>query len=64
MGILFGDFFANFLDWFVKEQVEEVASPQKLVDQLEMVGEAGSAVMMMDGELAQRVFIPPATAAE
>jgi ferritin len=55
---------ANFLDWFVKEQVEEVASPQKILDQLKMVREEGGAVMMIDRELAQRVFIPPAAAAQ
>jgi ferritin len=54
---------ASFLDWFVKEQVEEVASPQKILDQLEMVKEEGGALMMMDRELAQRVFTPPAAAA-
>jgi len=53
---------AGFLDWFVKEQVEEVASPQKILDQLEMVQEQGQALMMMDRELAQRVFNPPAPA--
>jgi len=52
---------AGFLDWFVKEQVEEVASPQKILDHLEMVKEEGSALMMMDRELAQRVFNPPTT---
>jgi ferritin len=55
---------ASFLDWFVKEQVEEVASPQKILDQLEMVKEDGHALMMLDRELAQRVFRPPAAAAE
>jgi ferritin len=53
---------AGFLDWFVKEQVEEVASPQKILDQLEMVNEGGNALMMLDRELAQRVFSPPAAA--
>lgn len=53
---------AGFLDWFVKEQVEEVASPQKILDQLEMVKEQGNALMMMDRELSQRIFHPPTTA--
>lgn len=55
---------ASFLDWFVKEQVEEVASPQKILDQLEMVKEGGHAIMMLDRELAQRVFRPPTAAVE
>jgi ferritin len=54
---------AQFLAWFVKEQVEEVASPQKILDQLELVKEEGNALMMLDRELAQRVFNPPAAAA-
>jgi ferritin len=54
---------AQFLAWFVKEQVEEVASPQKILDQLELVKEEGNALMMLDRELAQRVFNPPAVAA-
>ncbi|MGQ9475080.1 MAG: ferritin [Actinomycetota bacterium] len=55
---------ANFLAWFVKEQVEEVASAQKILDQLDLVKEDGHALMMLDRELAQRVFTPPAAAAE
>ena len=51
---------ANFLDWFVKEQIEEVASPQKILDQLELAAGDGQALMMLDRELAQRVFTPPA----
>jgi ferritin len=51
---------ANFLAWFVKEQVEEVAGPQKILDQLEMGREEGYVLMMLDRELAQRVFTPPA----
>ena len=54
---------AGFLDWFVKEQVEEVASPQKILDQLELVKEEGNALMMLDRELGQRVFNPPVTSA-
>ncbi len=53
---------AGFLDWFVREQVEEVASPQKILDQLEMTEEGGNALMMLDRELAQRVFNPPTIA--
>ncbi len=55
---------ANFLNWFVKEQVEEVASPQKILDQLEMGKEEGYVLMMLDRELAQRTFTPPAQEAE
>ncbi len=53
---------AQFLAWFVKEQVEEVAEPTKILNQLEMIEEQGNALMMMDRELAQRVFNPPTAA--
>jgi ferritin len=46
----------------MKEQVEEVASPQKILDQLKLVKEEGNALMMMDRELTQRVLNPPTAA--
>jgi len=52
----------QFLAWFVKEQVEEVAEPTKILNQLKMVKEQGNALMMLDRELAQRVFNPPVVA--
>lgn len=55
---------ANFIDWFVKEQVEEVAGPQKILDQLELVKGDNRAVLMLDRELGQRIYTPPASAAE
>jgi ferritin len=54
----------NFIDWFVKEQVEEVAEPTKILDQLEMVKGENRALLMLDRELGQRVFHPPAAAGE
>jgi len=55
---------AQFLAWFVKEQVEEVAEPTKILEQLKLTKEQGNALMMLDRELGQRVFNPPAAAAE
>lgn len=55
---------AGFLDWFVKEQVEEVANPQKILEQVRMVEGDGRGLLMMDRELAQRVFKPPAAAGD
>jgi len=52
----------NFLQWFVNEQVEEEANAQELVQQLKLIGEAGQGILMLDRELAQRVFTPPVTA--
>lgn len=48
-----------FLQWFVTEQVEEEASAKSIVDKLKLAGDNPVALLMMDGELAQR---PPAAA--
>ncbi len=53
----------NFLQWFVNEQVEEEANAEALVQQLKLTGDAGPGLLMLDRELAQRAFIPPAPAA-
>ena len=44
------------LAWFSDEQVEEEATAGKIVDELEMVGDDKSALLMLDRELAARVF--------
>ena len=46
------------LAWFSDEQVEEEASAGKITDQLEMIGEDKSGLLMLDRELAQRAFPP------
>jgi ferritin len=48
----------SFLQWFIDEQVEEEASVDRVVNMLKMVGENGHGLMMIDRELAQRVFDP------
>ena len=53
-----------FLQWFVTEQVEEEANAGEVIARLKMAGEAGPGLLMVDTELAARVFTPPtATAA-
>jgi len=49
-----------FLQWFVDEQVEEEANASKLLDEVNMVGNEGSALFFLDRELQQRVFTAPA----
>ncbi len=52
----------NFLQWFVAEQVEEESSADEIVQNLRLLGDArGSGLFMLDKELGQRVFTPPAT---
>ena len=43
-----------FLDWFVKEQVEEEKQGALVVEQLKMVGEDPPGLLMLDRELGQR----------
>ena len=50
----------NFLQWFVNEQVEEEASSDELVKQLKLMKDAPGGMFMLDRELGQRVFTPPA----
>jgi len=49
-----------FLQWYVTEQVEEEASFDAIIHQLERIGDSGNALMMLDRDLGQRVFTPPA----
>ena len=49
----------NFLQWFVAEQVEEESSANDVVQQLKLVGDDRNGLLMLDRELAQRVFTPP-----
>jgi len=53
-----------FLQWFVTEQVEEEASADEVVQKLKLVGDDSSGLFMLDGEMGQRVFTPPATSAK
>ncbi len=49
-----------FLQWFVTEQVEEEASASGIVRKLQLIGESGNALLMLDRELGARVSTPPA----
>jgi len=51
----------GFLQWFVTEQVEEESSVDEIIQRLKLVGKEGGGLFMLDRELAQRVFVPPAT---
>lgn len=52
----------NFLQWFVKEQVEEEANAKAIIQQLKLVGDYGPGILMLDRELATRMFTPPVIA--
>jgi ferritin len=51
----------SFLQWYVDEQVEEEASVDRIVNMLKLVGDNGHGIMIIDRELAQRVFTPART---
>ena len=44
----------NFLQWFVNEQVEEVATAEDIVNKLEMIGDNKNGLFMLDRELGSR----------
>ena len=50
----------NFLQWFVAEQVEEEASVGEIVQRLQLVGDRGNGLFMIDRELGQRAVTVPA----
>ncbi len=51
----------NLLNWYIDEQVEEEASMLGLLKKIKLVGDKGHGIMMLDRELAQRSFTPPAS---
>jgi ferritin len=48
------------LQWFVNEQVEEEKNTSYVAEQVKMVGDAQGGLLLLDRELAARVFVPPA----
>lgn len=50
----------SLLQWFINEQVEEEATMLGILKQIQLVGESGQGVLMLDREMAQRQYSPPA----
>lgn len=48
-----------FLQWFVTEQIEEENNDRDLIAKLKLVGDNGHGILMIDAEMAQRVFVAP-----
>ena len=48
-----------FLNWYIKEQVEEEASASDVLAKVERLGDDVTALLDLDKELATRVFNPP-----
>ena len=51
-----------FLQWFVTEQIEEENNVNRVLGQLKLVKDSPQALFMMDKEMGQRTFTPPAAA--
>jgi ferritin len=49
-----------FLQWYVTEQVEEEASATEVLQKLKRIGKDANGLFVLDRELGQRVFTPPA----
>ena len=52
-----------FLQWFVTEQIEEEENDREIIAKLKLIGDNGQGLLMLDNELAARVFTPPPAAA-
>ncbi len=46
----------SLMKWYIDEQVEEEASMLKILKQLQMIGEKGHGVFMLDMHLKERKF--------
>ena len=53
-----------FLQWFVTEQVEEEDTANGVVQKIKLMGDAKGGLFMLDRELGQRIFTPPAQSSE
>lgn len=51
----------SFLKWFIDEQIEEEANAEQNLGKVRLVGENdGKGILMLDGEMAARVYAVPA----
>ena len=49
----------HFLEWYLKEQVEEESSVNGVLTTLRLIGDDKKALLMFDKDLAARTFNPP-----
>lgn len=52
----------SFFKWFIDEQVEEEANVEQILSQLRLIDGKGDGILLLDRELATRVFVPPVIA--
>ena len=49
----------SFLDWYIKEQVEEEDNVGNVLATLKLIGDDKKALLMLDKDLATRTFVQP-----
>ena len=49
----------SFLQWYIKEQVEEEANVGGVLATLRLIGDDKKALLMLDKDLAARTFVAP-----
>ena len=49
----------SFLDWYLKEQVEEEASVGGVLSTLQLIKDDANALLLLDKDLATRTFVAP-----
>ena len=49
----------QFLDWFVKEQLEEEKNAEDLIKKMELFGNDSKGLYSLDAEYAQRIYTAP-----
>ena len=49
----------SFLDWYLKEQVEEESNVGGVLASLKLIGDDKKALLMLDKDLATRTFVAP-----
>lgn len=48
----------SFIKWYIDEQVEEEANAVEIIDKLNLIGQDGPAVYLLDQELKTRMYVP------
>lgn len=49
----------SFLDWYLKEQVEEESNVEGVLAKLQLIGDDKHALLLFDKDLATRTFVQP-----
>jgi len=47
----------SFIKWYIDEQVEEEANATEIIDKIKLLGGNGSALYLLDSELAARTYV-------